>query len=801
MNLTADDDPRDAQSVHQDPPRPARTPWPPVLAILFGLLLPPIAVGVEVATHFCADNLFNPLPTPWHVALYLLIPLATGVILWAGRADGQRWRTAAAVLNGLALAIAAIYTIVFLPILPISVVMIMFMGLGLCGLSPVLALIAMLNSRAYLSRMQAPRRALWIGMAIGLVLMTAVELPGDLTVWGMGLAASPRATTSLHGIHLLRAVGNRRVMLECCYRDPRTTGALLASLLNNTPPSPTVARTIYYRVTGTPFNTEPTPRMKTARGAFTRDTETDWDVGGSTVGGQAVGVSLSSSRLDGSLDAAAALGYLEWTMVFKNTSSLPQEARVQIALPPGAVVSRATLWVDGQEREAAFAARGRARQAYQQVAVVQSRDPLLVTTCGPDRILVQCFPVPADNGAMKIRLGITLPLPTTGSAGAVCLLPRIMERNFIGDSAFKHHVWLESRGRLRTDGAGITTGVTPGGAYMLTGAVSEMTLTTPIYVDHPVLVSESWTPDPLHPKQVIIQRLVATRPKPPTRLVVVLDGSRGMREAGDLLSALSRLHGIPCTLIYAGDTVQTVLSSTALSDTFPGQLRQALRTIQFTGGIDNTAALQDAWDLAATHPGGAILWLHGPQPLDGDIEPLLQRWQRRPDGPHLFALQVIPGSCTVLEGLDTIRAVEAVPAYGSPREALDHLLARWDPMASQAYIVQRYAAPRENARGVQTSQHLARLWARDQAMEFYARQKAPDTEEAIALASAYHLVTPVTGAVVLQTARDYTDNGLEPVKPGSVPTVPEPAEWLLLLAGALALIIGAWWKWREAVHA
>lgn len=49
------------------------------------------------------------------------------------------------------------------------------------------------------------------------------------------------------------------------------------------------------------------------------------------------------------------------------------------------------------------------------------------------------------------------------------------------------------------------------------------------------------------------------------------------------------------------------------------------------------------------------------------------------------------------------------------------------------------------------------------------------------LAQRYQLVTPVSGAVVLETRQQYTDAGLEPVPAGSVPTVPEPETWMLIL--------------------
>ncbi len=107
---------------------------------------------------------------------------------------------------------------------------------------------------------------------------------------------------------------------------------------------------------------------------------------------------------------------------FRNQHEWSQrEARAQVLLPPGGVVSRVTLWVNGEPREAAFAGRGEVRAAYQQVAVQQRRDPVLVTMSGPDRVLVQCFPIQPNGGTMKIRLGITVPLliESTSAAPAI----------------------------------------------------------------------------------------------------------------------------------------------------------------------------------------------------------------------------------------------------------------------------------------------------------------------------------------------------------------------------------------------
>lgn len=75
---------------------------------------------------------------------------------------------------------------------------------------------------------------------------------------------------------------------------------------------------------------------------------------------------------------------------------------------------------DDEPREAAFGGTSVVREAYRKVAIVQRRDPLLVTWAGPDEVFVQCFPIPAQ-GRECIRLSIAAPS---------LVLPRITEHNF-----------------------------------------------------------------------------------------------------------------------------------------------------------------------------------------------------------------------------------------------------------------------------------------------------------------------------------------------------------------------------------
>ena len=87
---------------------------------------------------------------------------------------------------------------------------------------------------------------------------------------------------------------------------------------------------------------------------------------------------------------------------------------------------------------------------------------------------------------------------------------------------------------------------------------------------------------------------------------------------------------------------------------------------------------------------------------------------------------------------------------------------------------------------MQSSKHLARLWAFDEVRRLIAARRR---DEAVQLAAKHQLVTPVSGAVVLETKQQFDRAGLQPVDPKTVPLVPEPSG-LLLLVLALGAALG-----------
>src|SRR5262249_31550802 len=111
---------------------------------------------------------------------------------------------------------------------------------------------------------------------------------------------------------------------------------------------------------------------------------------------------------------------------------------------------------------------------------------------------------------------------------------------------------------------------------------------------------------------------------------------------------------------------------------------------------------------------------------------------------------------------------------------------------TRAKIAGAKQAPPGNSK--ETSKHLARLWASGEVINLLRRGDDKSFDDATKLAANYQLVTPLTGAVVLETQEQYQRAGLEPVKSGTVPTIPEPEEWLLMLS---ALAVLSWILFRR----
>jgi hypothetical protein len=754
----------------------------------------------------CAKAFFDPMPTMWHALAVCLVP-TSNLLIWLHLQNGglrnAKWL---AFVSGIAISIGGFYALLFLPLLPIALIGVIFL-FGLLPLAPLATLVCALKLRKALYARHKDcslNSALLGGLAVGLTLLVTLDIPAAATRLGIQWAASAEPSERERGLTLLRTLGDDDLLLRLCYNAVgQPTGLLSAFVMfadnNWLEPrrrqitlSPTEAREIYYRVHGVPFNTRPAPFENGKRSAFA-DLQFDDDHGGTQVGGRLKGLHMVASRLDGSINGEDAVAYLEWTVEFRNSELVDREARLQLALPPGGVVSRATLWVNGEEREAAYGGRGAVRAAYQKVAVQQRRDPLLVTTKGADRVLAQAFPVPRNGGTIKFKLGISAPLDIADPAKAQLTLPALVDRNFSFGADMSHSVWIESRKPLAASTPGLTSSRADARLFRISGSLDDrdlsrtrQTITVDRDPDTGRLAARVGESEP------VVQEI--TRSGQATEaLLLVIDGSA--RLAGTTAKLIKALDTIPPTLkvgaIIASETMRFVPLA-PWSDVQKQGVVQLLRSTSFYGGQDNAPALAEALGMLEAEPNATLLWVHGPQPVSfrGSAARLEQAAARLSRQPKVVLYSVEPGPNELLPDAPWGWGARSLPQTGSLDADLSGFFARASGQVS-TFVVQRRTGQGTEGSG-KGSDHIARLWANDRVLELMRANPTGNRAAAVSLATQYQLVTPVSGAVVLETQQQYDESHLTPVSQVTVPTVPEPHEWALALIACAALMWLAW---------
>jgi hypothetical protein len=768
-----------------------------------GVIFPAAVVLFELVTGLCANVLFDPLPTWRHVLIVLAVPVIN-LVLWRAARREEPGSRRLLVAAGASMAISGLYALIMLPLMPIALIGILFLGLGLMGFAPALALIATLKLTGRL--VEGPGsawRRCFAGIALGVAAISVADLPATATHLALRWSADDDASAR-RGVTLMRWAGDEAMLLRLSYGDDGRSAGLVSFLLSSwndfaERPISTggAARELYYRATGHSFNEVPAPGRPSGRdgwlGGF------DADRGGTAVGGREHGLRLDSSRIDGSVAVQDNVAYLEWTAIFANATDMPREARLTYALPPGAVASRATLWVNGEPREASIAGRGQARAAYENV-VSARRDPLLVTTDGAGRLLVQAFPV-QPRESLKLRIGVTAPFEIAPNGARSVALPAIVERNFDLPPGLRHQVWIEGDGPIGGSPAWLTARRLASGSIQLRGSIDDKRLAAERPRIQASRVGAAWSRSsnvPAKDKQpglTIVQTIAPESVARPSGLTILLDGSAANRAAAEgLEKALAALPaGLPVGLLIASDEPLSVPIE-PWSHAQRERFEKAIGEATFGGGQDNVGALATALD-GAGGPGAALLWVHGPQPVDfvGSRARLDQVLERRAGLPRLIRYQAVPGRQFAIAGNRWFEAARDRPPSGDAARDLKALLTELG--GGNAWRVRRAETGADIGGGGASSVHVARLWAAER-IAAAADALGDERSKAIELAYRLNIVTPVSGAVVLETDQEYKANGLAVPRAGDVPTVPEPEEWAML-----AIVLGLLsWLYRRRIR-
>ncbi|MDP3506797.1 MAG: VIT domain-containing protein [Candidatus Melainabacteria bacterium] len=781
----------------------------------------------------------DPIPTIYHVGLVGFVAFANILALFCSL--NQTTSTTALAFArwclGVAAGISIYYSVTFLPVYPMAILACIIIFLApfvLLGFSPPASLVGTILCWKLLNRIPQVKPAGYSVTAIvfGISLLLFIELPSSATRLGMSMISNPKQEND--GLFILRTIHNEDAMLRACYGRAHATDMLGTLLTLGRSVSAEEARGAYYRVTGRPFNSAPVPIYSRGRlNLFSSGPaeipvneenifDFDNDLASQAVGGVARGLSLTHSNLDVTVDANAAVSKTDWTMEFASKSKQEHEARAQVLLPPGGVVSQAILWVNGVPKQAAFAGRLEARRAYENV-VRPMRDPLLVTTSGPDRVLIQCFPVSAGKD-MKIRFSITAPMVVARSDQSYSrlIVPQFAERNF----QVQHHVLkikattplTESNRILLAAPAsvGVSRPLAPGLLnYAFSATVANKDLSTggvnANFVRQPSLI-KAWSESPPQRAKSFSQSLRSVSAyRKPKNLVVVVDGSASMAShVSDLVKVLQALpEGMRVSLIRSGDSVEVLAENLISASPEWNRALEQLQRHQCIGGADAVPSLVRAWTSLHKLDNPAILWIHGTQPIELQAPVGLRSLLvARDQVVQLYDFQIEYGPNRVLESLEGLNNVHVVARLEDSLADLQGLYDQWQGVPTmQAFTVMVLGAG--SPADYKSTVSLAPLWAKDQIDKLLLNQANSTVtvastvdsgnkwrnpaafKKALAIAKEYRIISPVSGAVVLENKKDYKDNGLEaPPEEGSeIPTRPEPETWLLLLVGLGVLFI------------
>lgn len=758
--------------------------------LLTGVLLPAFTIGYELITKLCAKSLFDPMPTLAHLAVITAVP-ALNLKLWLLREReeplARGWWLAAAA----AMAVSFSYTLIFLPLYPVAFIGIIYFGLGLLPFAPMSAGITTLFlMRKLRARNERPvARLVWSGLLAGVLVLMALDAPMAITRHAIHGVQSADEKSRARAVDLMRRFGSRDLLLRYSYDRSGFSTGLLGLILERSyrgGHSVAAARELYYRVTGDTHDSVPPPWNSEAW-RFADDFVWDADQGGAQVGRRLAGLELLASRIDASMDADDAVAYVEWTAEFSNRVEWGQrEARLTLALPPGGVVSRATLWVEGVEREASFASRELTRAAYERV-VQTRRDPLLVTTNGADQVLVQMFPVP-PGGTAKIRIGITAPLELSGDDRATLVMPAIVDRNFsIGDS-LRHAVWVEGEGREAAADEGFSEARPQDPLARRRAEFTDVELST----RRPRVSLMRNAKASSVASGAVMQTILREPREPAGSFFVLLDGSASAEPARTgLMAALDR---IPVGARVGFSVASLSAATLPLAPWSPERREELVRMLaeqRFEGGEDNIGELAQALATLEGEPRATLLWVHGPQKYDfGQYQARLdQVLDRGTKLPELWLLPLAPGPNRVLDDPRLLTGARTLAWTGDAAADIGAAITSYFDVAPR-WTIRRVKG--SSAGLVTGSAHVEKLWALEQVEDLFA--SGPERrEEAIALAAKHRLVTPVSGAVVLETDADYLRAGLTPPDSAAVPTIPEPETWAMLIIACLAFA----WAWRQ----
>lgn len=491
-------------------------------------------------------------------------------------------------------------------------------------------------------------------------------------------------------------------------------------------------RQLYFQITGKPFREDNSLNFATMPDEY---------LSKHVVGLRVEGVSLHRSELYGRVNANSASSTFYWTYVFKNRTFESQEVRAEIGLPEGGVVSGMSIWQkDGLPQETVFSPSVKDHSANRWIES-SHQSPAIVTDLGRDRVLLHCYPVPAQ-GQLKVAIAITAPLKLHTTTEASLSLPHLIDANF--SLKGNHELKIASKDNIKTNLKNINSSKLSNDENLLCGKLSQEDISANSMVlqtnsAFANTISTIDYSDSQNGLNYITQTLTKIPCLAPQNLVVVLDGSCAMR--GHLDKIKNALAQLP-----AGIKTSIMVAKTGVENYDAQPLAKALQDLnpnQFTGGQDNLAAVIKASELAGESKNGAVLWVHGPQPSFNKEIYIVSPYVAKPRFFELALDNGIMESPEYFKQHKEVGPFQAISRNGSPAQDLERFFFRWRPGGHEYRLVFTKDTTRPNnqfATAEETAEILA-LYAKNLC---HNQLEQGQTSLAIATAVNHKIVSPVS---------------------------------------------------------
>lgn len=551
-----------------------------------------------------------------------------------------------------------------------------------------------------------------------------------------------------------------------------------------------IDKEIFFRLTGKPFNEPGHPMYNPLTWKPEEESNTSW-----LIGSRINGLAMNNAQITGLIDTNSLTSTLNWSMTISNQNASGADARAEITLPPGTVLTNCQIRINDRLQQINLI-----RKETKNATI---KTPVVLCTAGRDKVILKHVEIPNGDGEARISLMLRVPLITANTEATV-MLPMINQSNFEIPKRLRLH--------LRSNNKFVVNGVRSKGSKnyfvlddMLKTETQAEIASYPIKVRTSPAFHSVAVKDPSNKTQFIVERALTTVNEGPKRLSVVIDNSETLKQyTPELRELLTNLPNdlepaiyftrpikseqadltdgskgttdateesnpakpqadsnkvpidkteVPIDKIEVSNENESVKSDANTNNSITAMNRQqALKELSpsmFSGGLDNSATLREAIETSAEKANAAILWIHGPQPLiftAPSSSPLdLMHSIKVFD----FSIQNGPNKvpAALRLGIPTVNracSFSQVVRNSSVQDDLQSLISSWRSSKPITRIVRETAKSPGAAELIESSdvaEQVSALWAMDQYKELL---ESGQTDKAVSLAMQYKILTPET---------------------------------------------------------